>query len=86
MPIKKGPIKFQLGKNGVTEGVIESLNLAFKTRKIVRISVLKNAVRDKSKVREMASEMAKKLGDNQSSYKCKIIGFTIILKKSSKKS
>lgn len=29
----KGEIKFNIGKNGITSGVIKSLELAFKTRK-----------------------------------------------------
>lgn len=74
----KGEIKFQIGKNGVTSGVIESLNLAFKTRKTIRINLLKSAERDRGKIKETAKEIVDGLKGN---YKCKIIGFTIILRK-----
>jgi RNA-binding protein YhbY len=74
-------MKFQIGKNGVTAGTIESLKLAFKTHKQVRVSVLKGAVRDKEKVREMAEQIASSLDGN---FKCRIIGFTIIMRKSPK--
>jgi len=79
--MRKGLVRFQIGKNGVTEGVRESLASAFKTRKIIKISVLKNAVRDKEKVREMAEEL---ISSMEGSYKYKIIGFTIVLRKSRK--
>ncbi len=71
-------IKFQIGKNGITDGVIDSLNLSFKNHKQIRISVLKNAARDKNKVRELADELIEKLGGG---YKSVIIGFTIVLRK-----
>ena len=73
-------IKFQIGKNGVNKGVIESLKLAFKNSKIVRISVLKSSIRDRKKIREMADEISSKLGKN---YVYKIIGFTIIMRRTS---
>ena len=75
-------VNFQIGKNGLNEGVIESLKLAFKKHKTVRISVLKNAVRDKAKVKEIADTLIVALGGN---YKAILVGFTIILRKTSKK-
>jgi len=74
----KGEIKFNIGKNGITSGVIKSLELAFKTRKKIRISILKSGNRDKEKVKEMALELSDRLEGN---YKYLIIGFTIIIKK-----
>mgnify|MGYP001586836898 CR=1 FL=1 len=74
--------KFQIGKNGVTSGVIESLNLYLKTHNQIRVSILKSANRDKNKAIEMAELIKSKIA-----YKCyyRIIGFTIILKRLSKK-
>jgi len=74
--------KFQIGKNGVTEGVIKSLNQDLKAHNQIRISVLKSADRDRIKVKEMAEEIMQKVN-----YNCnyKIIGFTIILKRQSHK-
>ena len=74
----KGEIKFQIGKNGLTSGIINSLELAFKNRKQVRISVLKSGTRDREKTKQMAEEIANKLRRN---YIYKIIGFTIIMRK-----
>tara|TARA_Y100000310_G_scaffold208117_1_gene208632 strand:+ start:950 stop:1195 length:246 start_codon:yes stop_codon:yes gene_type:complete len=77
----KGLVRFQIGKNGITESFRASLASAFKTRKIIKISVLKNAVRDKEKVKEMTKEL---ISSMEGSYKYKIIGFTIVLRKSKK--
>ncbi len=76
--MKQGLAKFQIGKNGVTEGVIESLNLAFKNHKQVRVSLLKSSLRDRKKRMEIALELEKKLP-----IKCsyRIIGFTVIIRK-----
>ena len=75
--------KFQIGKNGINSGVIESLALAFKNRKQIRVSVLKSSGRDRITIREMALQLQQQLPFH---VECKIIGFTIILfKKSSSK-
>jgi RNA-binding protein YhbY len=76
-------IKFQIGKNGVNEGVIESLVLAFKNHKQIRIVTLKSSGRDKDSIKVMADELVagleKKLVGNKFAYK--IIGFTVIMRK-----
>ena len=74
--------KFQIGKNGLTQGVIDSLNLSLKAHNQIRVSLLKTATRDKNKIIEIAEEIILK-----AIYKCryKIIGYTIILRKQSKK-
>ena len=74
--------KFQIGKNGMTSGIIESLNLSFKTHNQVRISVLKSATRDKEKMELIAKEISEKV-KYQTNYR--IIGFTIILRRQSNK-
>jgi len=76
-------IKFQIGKSGLTEGIIESLRLAFKNHKQVRISVLKSAGRDKPKVIEMAEEISSKLkeGQKEHAYPYRVIGFTIAMRR-----
>jgi RNA-binding protein YhbY len=71
-------MQFQIGKSGVTKGVINSLNLALKAHGNVRISVLKSSGRNKESIRKMADEIVEKL-DYRSNYR--IIGFTIVLKK-----
>lgn len=68
-------LRFQIGKNGVTDGVIESLKLALKTHNQVRISVLQASGRNKGNMKEMADKI--KSGIPNTDYR--IIGFTIIL-------
>jgi len=73
-------IKFQIGKNGITEGIIHALNNALKTHKALRISVLKSSGRNRESIKEMAKEIQNKLSCPSAA---KIIGFTIVLKRKS---
>ncbi len=68
----------QLGKQGITENFISTLENNFKNKENVRISVLKSAGHDKKKVKEYSEEILEKLGKN---YTSRVIGFKIILKK-----
>jgi RNA-binding protein YhbY len=74
--------KFTIGKKGLTQGVIESLNLALKTHTQIRISTLKSATRNKEKLIQIAEEIISKL-NYKSNYR--IIGFTILLRKQTNK-
>lgn len=69
-------LKFQIGKNGLTEGVIQSLSLAFKTHKQIRVSVLKSSGRTRENIVEIAEKIKSGLSVK---IEYKIIGFTIIL-------
>jgi len=71
-------VKFQIGKNGLTAGVIESLNNAFRTKRMIRVSLLQSAGRDREEKRKIAEELAEKL---EGRFKFTIVGFTIIMKK-----
>lgn len=71
-------MKFQIGKNGITEGTIIGLANAFKTHKAIRISVLQNYAPTKERVRLVADELVTRLGGT---YRYIVVGFTIILKK-----
>ena len=74
--------KFQIGHQGLTPGIINALNTHLKNHYQIRISVLKSANRDKEKVKKMAESIISKVN-----YKCdyKLIGFTIILIRTSSK-
>jgi RNA-binding protein YhbY len=73
--------KFQIGKQGLTQQFIDSLSLAFKNRRQVRVSILKSCTRDKYEINKIVTDLLKKLP-----IKCnsRIIGFTIILIKTNK--
>ena len=70
--------KFQLGKNGLNEGVIDSLALALKNHKQIRITVLKSCCRNREELKALADELEGKLPFK---LKTRIIGYTIILVK-----
>ena len=72
-------MNFQIGKSGLTPGVMESLRLAAKNHSEVRISILKSADRDKELVKRMALDIEKSL---DFPCKCRVLGYTIILRKS----
>jgi len=75
--------RFQIGKSGITSGVIESLELSLKHHKQVKISALKSSGRNKESIKEMAQEIVNKLAEKKIRCDYRIIGFTIILIKSS---
>jgi RNA-binding protein YhbY len=68
----------QLGKNGLTEGFLSTLKSHFDNHLSVKISVLKNATRDRGELKEIADKIKLHLGDK---FTTKIIGYTIIVKK-----
>jgi RNA-binding protein YhbY len=69
---------FQIGKQGLTPGIIESLKLHLKTHTQIRISVLKSATRDKAELEKIAQTIADSI-DFHSTHR--IIGYTIVLNK-----
>mgnify|MGYP001593901586 CR=1 FL=1 len=74
--------KFQIGKNGLTEGVIDSLHLALKYHKRIRISVLKSANRNRDEMINLDNKIKSSLEKKyKGKYMSKIIGFTIILQR-----
>lgn len=69
---------FQIGKAGVTPGVVEALNNLLEHHKHIRITVLKSSGRNREVIREMAQELVGKL---KVSCVFTIIGFTIVLRR-----
>ncbi len=76
--MKSPKTTIQIGKNGLTSGIIQTIKNAFKTRKNVKIQLLKSAGHTKQKTQEIADEIIQKLGKK---YTYKILGFSIFLKK-----
>jgi len=74
-------VKFQLGKNGLTPGFIDSLNIALKNNKQLRVSVLKSFSRNREELEKTAKEIGEKLPTR---VRIKLIGFTIVLSRTSK--
>ncbi len=76
--MKSSQVSLQIGKRGLTHGTIEAIKNAFKTRENVKVCVLKSAGHEKKKIKQIAEEIQKELGER---YTYRIIGFTIFLKK-----
>lgn len=76
--MRKKQIEIQLGKKGISEDFIKTIQDMFKTHDHVRISVLKSAGHEKNKVKDFSEQILEGLGDN---YTSKIIGFTIVIKR-----
>jgi len=71
-------ITIQIGKNGLTEGLIQNLKNMFKKHDDARVHLLKTATRDKEKAEQIAQQICATLGRK---YTYKIVGFTIFIKK-----
>lgn len=80
MALKKsfGTTQFQVGKNGLTEGVLTSLALALKHHDQIRISILKSSGRTRDSMKDIAAKIEQGMHTPATAH---IIGFTIIVKK-----
>ena len=78
--MKSSTLAFQIGKNGLTKTGIEHLASAFKTRKVIKVQLLRSAVNDRAKIEEITQKLIAGLPGK---YNYRIIGFTIILMKRS---
>jgi RNA-binding protein YhbY len=76
------PSKFQIGKGGLTQGVIESLQNNFKRKRQVRVTVLKSFCRNKEEMKALTQKIEEALPFQ---VKSRIIGYTIVLLKQSQK-
>jgi RNA-binding protein YhbY len=68
----------QVGKNGVTDNLISTLQTHFKNHQNVKVVFLKNSTRDRKKLKKAAEELVNELGKN---YTYKILGYTVFIKK-----
>ena len=70
--------KFQIGKAGLTDTVIESLKLGLKNRRQLRVSILKSCCRDQKQAKIIAEEICSKL---KLPCRHRLIGYTIVITK-----
>ena len=68
----------QIGKQGITDNFISTLKDHFKKSENIKISVLKNATRERNEMGKLSETILDKLGRK---YTSRIIGFTIVVKK-----
>lgn len=75
--------ELQLGKNGLTKEFLQTLEKHFEKTKTLKISVLRSCCRDKKELKQIENKILKFLGEN---YNLRAVGYTINLRKFSKKS
>ena len=79
MPNRRNQIiQIQVGKNGLTEGIIEQIKKAFKDEEIIKVSILKSACRDKKEAKEIADKIIEALGKN---FTARLIGYVVTINK-----
>lgn len=71
-------IKFQIGKAGLAEGAIQTLDALLEKHRRIRISILKSAQEERQNMKSLSQNIISKL---KAPCIAKTIGFTIILKR-----
>lgn len=71
----------QIGKSGITQGLIRELQKQLKLKKLIKIKLMKSFIEDKNK-KEIAKELARKTGAELISQ----IGNVVVLGKKEKSS
>lgn len=73
------PIKrIQIGKNGLTDEVINQIKSFFEKERMVKIILLKSACRDKDKAKEISDKIIEQLGPK---FKAKLVGYVLTISK-----
>lgn len=70
--------KLQIGKNGLTAEFIEQVKSIFEKEKLIKVSILKSACRDKVEADKMAKELIGALGPK---YGYKLVGYVVMITK-----
>ncbi|MCK5449365.1 YhbY family RNA-binding protein [Candidatus Pacearchaeota archaeon] len=66
--------KLQIGKNGLSEAFIEQVRILFEKEKVVKVSILKSACRDKKDADKIAQDLVSALGEK---FDYKLVGYVI---------
>jgi RNA-binding protein YhbY len=70
--------KLQMGKNGLSDAFLEQVKTVLETEKVLKISILKSACRDKAEAKEIAEKLIGELG---SKYNYRLVGYVITIVK-----
>lgn len=80
--MKSSIVTFQLGKQKLTRGFIESLEKTFKKHELVKIPVLKSASRDRKEIKKIAETLCYELkAREKKDFTARVVGFTIFVRK-----
>ena len=77
-------VLMQIGKNGLTRGVIDAVKVMFKKHENVELRILKSFSRDREVVRKTIEQLISDLG-NEGFFTYRIVGFKVFIKKWRKK-
>jgi RNA-binding protein len=67
---------FQIGKNGLTQAVIEQIEEALEAKELIKVNILQNCAEDKN-------EIAQTLSEQEGMHVVQVIGNIIVLYKES---
>ena len=72
--------KFQIGKNGLTEGFVELLKNYFEKSDsdLIKVEILKSCCRDKAQAKEIGEKLLEGLGKK---FTYKLVGYVLAVKK-----
>ena len=71
-------VQVQIGKNGLTDSVIQQIAKIFEHEERMKISILKSACRDKEEAKQMCEKIVGKLGPN---FTYRLIGYVCTMQK-----
>ncbi len=71
-------LQLQIGKNGLTEGFIGQVKRIFEKERLIKISILKSACRDKKQAEEMCLKLSEALGKN---FTYRLVGYVVTVHK-----
>jgi len=75
-------VSYQLGKKGLTENFVSSLEKTFKNHDLIKISILRSCSRNREEVRKMADEICSQLTSKfNKTFTYRLIGYTITMRK-----
>lgn len=66
--------KLQIGKNGLSGAFVEQVRKVFEKEKVVKVSILKSACRDKKDAEKIAQDLISALGKK---FDYKLVGYVI---------
>lgn len=70
--------QLQLGKAGLSDAFVGQVRRIFENEKVLKISILKSACRDKEEARRIGEELVGKLG---AKYGFKLLGYVLTVVK-----
>lgn len=72
----------QIGKQGLTSGMIDLIENMFQNHELVKVAVLKTCTRDRDEIKKLAQDLCNELIKRfKKEFNFRIVGFTIFMRK-----